>query len=89
MAVVVLALVATSPTAPRQQMSNHMAGSAREPKEHSMRTSDARRHKDSMGQCSGDLWYTEELEERAVSVLLWQHEGLQDKTRSKAAEWIQ
>ena len=38
-----------------------MAGSAREAFGHSMRTSDAWRHKDSMRQCSGDLQYSEEL----------------------------
>ena len=52
-----------------------------------MCTSDAWRHRDSMEQCSGDLWYSEALEEGAVSALLWQLEGLQDNTRSKAAEW--
>ena len=45
---------------------NHMVGSAREPVGHSMVASDAWRYKDSMRQCSGDL-YSEELEERDVA----------------------
>ena len=80
-AILFLAMVATSPAALHQQKSNHKAGSAREPLGHSMCTTGL------LEQCSGDLKYREELEEETISDLSWQHEGLQDNTRSKAAEW--
>ena len=60
MAILVLAMAAASPAAPRQQLSNLLAGSARAPPGHSMCTSDAWRHKDSMEHCSGDLQYSDE-----------------------------
>ena len=50
-----------------------------------MFTSDAWRHKDSTRRCSGEVKYSEELEERTVSVLSWQHNGLQTNVTCGAA----
>ena len=66
-AILAKAMVATLPAAQRQPDFLPFAGSAREPKGHSMSTNDAWRDKDSMRQCRGDL-YSVELEEGAVSL---------------------
>ena len=65
------------------------AGSAREPKRHSMCTSDAWRHKDSMRQCRGDL-YSEELEEGAASeacLVTWLQQSGRMLRRKKQPRW--
>ena len=59
-AILAKAMVATLPAAQRQPDFLPFAGSAREPKGLSMCTSVEWRDKDSMRECSGDL-YSEEL----------------------------